>query len=98
MLFFQLYRYAVERMNHNKKILTSTRLSAQVEKIAPKDSFHASKRGEFNKETASEILTAGFLMNGFLLSPYCVQLMLQTKIKQIIHCIDSYIRDLKLSV
>jgi hypothetical protein len=44
-------RYAVERMNHNKKILTSTRLSAQVEKIAPKDSFHASKRGEFIKGT-----------------------------------------------
>jgi hypothetical protein len=36
----------VERINQNKRILTTTRLSAQVEKIAPKDSFHASKRGD----------------------------------------------------
>ncbi|XP_023339114.1 glutamate receptor ionotropic, kainate 2 [Eurytemora carolleeae] len=38
------FRYAVERINHNKDILPKTRLSAQIEKIPPRDSFHASKR------------------------------------------------------
>ena len=40
------FRYAVERINHNKDILPKTRLSAQIEKIPPRDSFHASKRGK----------------------------------------------------
>ena len=38
-------RYAVERINVQGKILNSSRLSAQIEKIPPEDSFHASKRG-----------------------------------------------------
>ena len=39
------FRYAVERVNANRKILTKALLSAQLEKIPPQDSFHASKRG-----------------------------------------------------
>ena len=39
------FRYAVERVNANRKILTKSLLSAQLEKIPPQDSFHASKRG-----------------------------------------------------
>eukprot|EP00095_Tigriopus_kingsejongensis_P010162 snap_masked-scaffold575_size133042-processed-gene-0.15 protein:Tk10162 transcript:snap_masked-scaffold575_size133042-processed-gene-0.15-mRNA-1 annotation:"hypothetical protein EAG_02403" len=40
------FRYAVERVNANRKILSNSLLSAQLEKIPPQDSFHASKRGE----------------------------------------------------
>ena len=40
------FRYAVERVNGNRKILPNSLLSAQLEKIPPQDSFHASKRGE----------------------------------------------------
>ena len=35
----------MERINHNRGLLNGTRLSAQIEKIPPEDSFHASKRG-----------------------------------------------------
>ncbi|XP_054269962.1 glutamate receptor ionotropic, kainate 2 isoform X2 [Macrosteles quadrilineatus] len=38
------FRYAVERINTDNTILPRSRLSAQVEKISPQDSFHASKR------------------------------------------------------
>lgn len=41
------FRYAVERVNANRKILTNSLLSAQLEKIPPQDSFHASKRGTY---------------------------------------------------
>ena len=40
------FRYAVERVNANRKILSQSLLSAIIEKIPPQDSFHASKRGE----------------------------------------------------
>ena len=40
------FRYAVERINSNRKILPKSLLSAQIEKIPPQDSFHASKRGK----------------------------------------------------
>ena len=40
------FRYAVDRVNSNRKILPDSSLSAQLEKIPPQDSFHASKRGE----------------------------------------------------
>ena len=40
------FRYAVERINHNPDLLPRSRLSAQIEKIPPHDSFHTSKRGE----------------------------------------------------
>ncbi len=40
------FRYAVERVNSNRNILPNSLLSAQIEKIPPQDSFHASKRGE----------------------------------------------------
>ena len=40
------FRYAVEKINHNRELLNNSRLSAQIEKIPPRDSFHASKRGE----------------------------------------------------
>ncbi|XP_046669488.1 glutamate receptor ionotropic, kainate 2 isoform X2 [Homalodisca vitripennis] len=38
------FRYAVERINADSTVLPRSRLSAQVEKISPQDSFHASKR------------------------------------------------------
>ncbi|XP_066999463.2 glutamate receptor ionotropic, kainate 2 isoform X3 [Anabrus simplex] len=38
------FRYAVERINADRNILPRSRLSAQIEKISPQDSFHASKR------------------------------------------------------
>ena len=41
------FRYAVERINSNRKILPKSLLSAQIEKIPPQDSFHASTRGMF---------------------------------------------------
>ena len=41
------FRYAVERVNANRKILSQSLLSAIIEKIPPQDSFHASKRGKF---------------------------------------------------
>ncbi|RZF32680.1 hypothetical protein LSTR_LSTR004108 [Laodelphax striatellus] len=37
-------RYAVERINADRTILPRSRLLAQIEKIPPQDSFHASKR------------------------------------------------------
>lgn len=40
------FRYAVERVNANRKILPQSLLSAIIEKIPPQDSFHASKRGK----------------------------------------------------
>lgn len=40
------FRYAVERINDDRSILPRSRLSAQIERISPQDSFHASKRGE----------------------------------------------------
>ena len=44
-------RYAVEKINDQTDLLNSSRLSAQIEKIPPQDSFHASKRGECTSET-----------------------------------------------
>lgn len=38
------FRYAVEKINADRSILPRSRLSAQIEKISPQDSFHASKR------------------------------------------------------
>ena len=37
-------RYAVDWINDNKSLLNNTKLSGQIEKIPPSDSFHASKR------------------------------------------------------
>lgn len=41
------FRYAVEKINSDRSILPRSKLSAQIEKIPPQDSFHASKKGEF---------------------------------------------------
>ena len=41
------HRYAVEKINDETNLLNSSRLSAQIEKIPPRDSFHASKRGDW---------------------------------------------------
>ncbi|XP_049845011.1 glutamate receptor ionotropic, kainate 2 isoform X1 [Schistocerca gregaria] len=38
------FRYAVDRLNADRSVLPRSRLSAQIEKISPQDSFHASKR------------------------------------------------------
>ncbi|XP_055710635.1 glutamate receptor ionotropic, kainate 2 isoform X2 [Phlebotomus papatasi] len=38
------FRYAVEKINADRTVLPRSKLSAQVEKINPLDSFHASKR------------------------------------------------------
>ena len=40
------FRYAVDRINNNKEILNNSLLSAQIEKIPPRDSFHTYKRGK----------------------------------------------------
>ena len=40
------FRYAVQRINNNKMLLNKTLLSAQIEKIPPRDSFHTHKRGQ----------------------------------------------------
>lgn len=39
------FKYAVDRINADRAVLPRSRLSAQIEKISPQDSFHASKRG-----------------------------------------------------
>ncbi|XP_044738243.1 glutamate receptor ionotropic, kainate 2 isoform X2 [Chrysoperla carnea] len=38
------FRYAVEKINADRQILPRSKLSVQIEKISPQDSFHASKR------------------------------------------------------
>ncbi|GLV43976.1 Kainate-type ionotropic glutamate receptor subunit 1D [Carabus blaptoides fortunei] len=38
------FRYAVEKINSDRTILPRSKLNAQIEKISPQDSFHASKR------------------------------------------------------
>lgn len=40
------FRYAVEKINSDRQILPRSKLNAQIEKISPQDSFHASKRGK----------------------------------------------------
>lgn len=40
------FRYAVEKINRDKTILPRSKLTAQIERIPPNDSFHASKRGK----------------------------------------------------
>lgn len=40
------FRYAVEKINGDRSILPRSKLNAQIEKIPPQDSFHASKKGE----------------------------------------------------
>lgn len=44
------FRYAVEKINSDRSILPRSKLSAQIEKIPPQDSFHASKKGELWKK------------------------------------------------
>lgn len=39
------FRYAVEKINADRTILPRSKLSAQIEKMSPQDSFHASKKG-----------------------------------------------------
>ena len=39
------FRYSVERINKNKKILNNSLISAQIEKIPSSNSFHTHKRG-----------------------------------------------------
>lgn len=43
------FRNAVEKINSDRTILPRSKLSAQIERISPQDSFHASKRGKFRK-------------------------------------------------
>uniref|UniRef100_A0AAR5QFC0 Glutamate receptor 1 n=1 Tax=Dendroctonus ponderosae TaxID=77166 RepID=A0AAR5QFC0_DENPD len=38
------FRYAIEKINSDRTILTRSKLQAQIEKIPPQDSFHASKK------------------------------------------------------
>lgn len=44
-----MFRLAVERINSDPTILPRSTLVAQVEKIGREDSFHANKKGTFNK-------------------------------------------------
>ena len=47
-----MFRLAVERINSDPTILPRSTLVAQVEKIGREDSFHANKKGTFNKAAA----------------------------------------------
>lgn len=38
------FRFAVEKINADNKILPRSKLHAEIERIMPQDSFHASKR------------------------------------------------------
>ncbi|XP_068908894.1 glutamate receptor ionotropic, kainate 2 isoform X4 [Tenebrio molitor] len=38
------FRYAVEKINSDRMILPRSKLNAQIEKMSPQDSFHASKK------------------------------------------------------
>ncbi|KAK9686998.1 Receptor family ligand binding region [Popillia japonica] len=38
------FRYAVEKINNDRTILPRSKLSAQIERMSPQDSFHASKK------------------------------------------------------
>jgi glutamate receptor, ionotropic, invertebrate len=42
------FKYAVDRINADRSVLPRSRLTAQIERISPQDSFHASKRGQLN--------------------------------------------------
>jgi len=56
------FKYAVDRINADRSILPRSRLTAQIERISPQDSFHASKRGqlyEFN-QTSKVSLNVAF--------------------------------------
>lgn len=50
------FRYAVDKINSDRNILPRSKLLAQIERISPQDSFHASKRGD----------------NLFIFKPFCV--------------------------
>ena len=41
------FRYAVDRVNADRTVLPDTRLTAQIERIPPHDSFYASKQGRY---------------------------------------------------
>ena len=43
------FRYAVQRINNNKMLLNKNLLSAQIEKIHPRDSFHTHRSGPQQK-------------------------------------------------
>ena len=55
-------RYAVEKINDQTDLLNSSRLSAQIEKIPPQDSFHASKRGEWTAKPFLDFRLHWFLV------------------------------------
>lgn len=40
------FRYAVDRVNGDRDILPNSRLTAQIDRIQPEDSFYASKQGQ----------------------------------------------------
>ena len=39
------FRFAVDRVNADRDVLPKTRLTAQIERIPPQDSFYAAKQG-----------------------------------------------------
>lgn len=39
------FRFAVDRVNADRDVLPKTRLTAQMERIPPQDSFYAAKQG-----------------------------------------------------
>ena len=39
------FRFAVDRVNADRTVLPDTRLTAQIERIPPQDSFYAAKQG-----------------------------------------------------
>lgn len=43
------FRHAVDTINKDKTVLPRSKLTVQIERISPQDSFHASKRGMYNE-------------------------------------------------
>ena len=48
------FRYAVDRINNNRALLNTSLLSAQIEKIPPRDSFHTYQRGLYRAEISCD--------------------------------------------
>lgn len=54
------FRYAVEKINADRSMLPRSKLSAQIEKMSPQDSFHASKKGKVQQEPVINVVAGIF--------------------------------------
>ena len=48
------FRFAVDRVNADRSVLPNTRLTAQIERIPPQDSFYAAKQGERDSQSVEK--------------------------------------------